>query len=103
MMSLQRFRILLEGALAAWQVDAVLTFESSAPGCRIDCADGATVTISVDKQAFGPVWRIAESGRRERVHASIVPALRGLRAVLRPDRAAARVLFVSDVQAGASR
>ncbi|MDA1308325.1 MAG: hypothetical protein O2985_01830 [Proteobacteria bacterium] len=94
-MNQDRFRVLIEGALAAWQLDVELVFAATEPICRI-LRDGEEVlAVSIEDQPFGMIWRIVEPGRRDRVHPSIVPALRGLREILCPDRATGRVLFVA--------
>jgi hypothetical protein len=95
-MTPDRFHTLIKGALDIWRVDAGLSFTEPLNRCSITI-DGLDVAIiSVEEQPFGTVWRIQEPERRERVHASIGPALRGLREILSPDRSAGRVLFISD-------
>ena len=94
-MNKDRFRTLIEGMLAVWQLDVELVFAVTEPVCDI-LRDGESVLIiSIEDQPFGMIWRIVEPGRRDRVHPSIVPALRGLREILCPDRGTGRVLFVA--------
>ena len=94
-MNKNRFQTLIEGALGAWQVDVEPVFAATEFVCRI-LRDGEEVlVVSIEDQPFGMIWRIVEPGRRDRVHPSIVPALRGLREILCPDRATGRVLFVA--------
>jgi hypothetical protein len=95
-MNSDRFQVLIEGALAIWRVDAALSFAETGNSCEISLEGREASTISMETPPFGIVWRIREPGRRDRVHASIGPALRGLREIIRPDRAAGRVLFVSE-------
>ncbi len=91
-----RFRVLLEGVAAAWESGAELRFDPAAPRCRF-LRDGAEAAIvSVERQPFGAVWRVAAPGRRERAHASVLPALRGLRGLLCPERPGGRVFFARD-------
>ena len=89
-----RFHTLIEGAVHAWRADVTLNFDDTNLRCRVNRGGQECVSVAVERQPFGTVWRIAEAGRRERVHASIVPALRGLREILAPERSAGRVLFV---------
>ena len=95
-MSPERFRVLIEGVVAIWQVEANLAFEQDSTGCRITLSDGGVVMVGVEQQAFGPVWRISRPEQRERSHASVVTALRGLRAILCPDRPTGRAWFVPE-------
>lgn len=95
-MTPERFRVLIEGLLAVWRVEAALTFEEEGCRCAVDAGDQAEVTISFERQPFGGVWRVAEPGRRDRVHPSIGAALKSLREILCPGRSAGRVLFVSE-------
>jgi hypothetical protein len=95
-MTHERFRALIEGALRVWRVETELTFSQSESRCQILRGGMEVASVSTEVQPFGTVWRIQEPGRRERVHPSIVPTLRGLREILCPDRAIGRVLFVSE-------
>lgn len=95
-MKADRFRVLIEGALVVWRVEAALSFDALENRCEIALGDHQVAAVSAETQPFGVVWRIQEPGRRDRVHASIGPALRGLREILCPERAAGRVLFVSE-------
>ena len=95
-MNSDRFQILIEGALEIWRVDATLSFAEAENCCDIVIGTELAAAISMETPPFGIVWRIREPGRRDRVHASIGPALRGLGEILCPDRAVGRVLFVSE-------
>lgn len=89
-----RFRVVIEGVIHAWQADVALDFDDAATRCRISQDGLERVSVLVERQPFGTIWRLNEPGRRERVHPSIVPALRGLRQILAPGRSSGRVLFV---------
>ena len=95
-MTPRRFRTLIEGAVAAWTAPVTLAFDEDTAVCRISRDDESFVTVNVEMAPFGVVWRIAAPGQRARVHASVVPALRGLRTILCPERGGGRVLFVSE-------
>lgn len=95
-MNPDRFRVLVTGALGIWRVEAALSFADGENRCGIALGGHEVAAISAEIQPFGPVWRIQAPGRRDRVHASIGPALRGLREIICPERAAGRVLFVSE-------
>ena len=95
-MTPDRFQVLIKGALDIWRVDAGLSFSEPLNRCSITIDGHDVAMISVEVQPFGVVWRVQEPERRERIHASIGPALRGLREILSPDRPAGRVLFISD-------
>jgi hypothetical protein len=95
-MNRDRFRTLIEGTLGIWRVDAALSFSEIETRCGIVVNGEGVASVGAETQPFGMVWRIQEPGRRDRIHPSIGPALRGLREILRPDRAVGRVLFVSD-------
>ncbi|MBM86552.1 MAG: hypothetical protein CMM47_11085 [Rhodospirillaceae bacterium] len=93
-----RFQILVEGALAIWKVEVEATFATDQTSCQIVTADGAAVVLRFEREPFGVVWRLVEQGRRDRVHISILPALRSLREITAPGRKAGRVLFVQGDQ-----
>jgi hypothetical protein len=95
-MNADRFRVLIKGALGIWRVDAALSFSEVDNHCAISVEAREAATVSWESQPFGAVWRVREPGRRDRVHPSIGPALRSLREILCADRAAGRVLFVSE-------
>ena len=89
-----RFRVLIEGALTVWQVHVEAVFAMDEPSCRIVPACGAALVLRFERQPFGTVWRLLEEGRRDRVHSSILPALRSLREITASGRPRGRVLFV---------
>lgn len=95
-MTPERFRLLIEGTLTVWRVEAVLSFKDGDTLCGIAVQGRDLATVSREVQPFGTVWRLQEPGRRDRVHPSVGAALRGLREVLCPDRSTGRVLFVSE-------
>ncbi len=81
----ERDSLLIRGALALW---------GKAP-------DG--VQAAREDSPLGPVWRVTGPDGRSRLHPSISGALRHLRALLAPERAASRVLFVRSPGSGAVR
>ena len=91
-----QFRVLIEGAVRIWEPAAVADFDDTENRCRLTTIDGRHITIGLEDGPVGAVWRLAGAGQRDRVHLSIVPALRGLRAALCPDRPAGRTWFVPE-------
>lgn len=95
-MTPDRFRLLIEGVLSVWTVEADIAFKPTECRCAITSAGQVVAAISFERQPFGAVWRVEETGRRDRVHPSVGGALKSLREILRPDRPSGRVLFVSE-------
>ncbi len=77
-----RDALLVEGALALWGVEA----------------GGATA--GREETPLGPAWRVTGPDGRSRLHPSVSGALRHLRQLLAPERAASRVLFARRPPAG---
>ena len=90
----ERFRLLVDGVLAVWGCD--VEAEHDGLSCRFLSAGGEVAGIGLEPHPFGTVWRVRATGGRDRVHQSVVAALRTLRGVLAPDRGGGRVLFVRD-------
>jgi len=95
-MTHDRFRTLIDGALAIWQADAQTRFDAAAMRCRILRGAQTLAVLGYERTAVGGVWRIEAPGRTARTHLSIVPALAGLREAVCPQRPHGRVLFVWD-------
>ena len=90
-------RDVIRGALRAWGMldqSAFLQTDDQTGAVEIrDAAGQLLAAAQRDISPIGPVWRVAISGRRERVLPSVVTALRYLRGHLCPEREAGRVLF----------
>ena len=92
----ERLRCLFLGLIDAWGsgVEACC----SGMSCRFLREGTEIASLVIERHPFGTVWRIGIPGRRDRVHESVLAALRSLRQELCPDRPGGRVLFVRDDQ-----
>jgi hypothetical protein len=88
-----RFKTIILGALTAWELDHLVTFNETGLSCEIKVKRGFSVAVVFQKESFGNIWKISKSGEKERIHPSIGAALKGLSLTLCPYRLIGRVLF----------
>ena len=87
-----RFRKIISGTLAVWDVDCKINFVEDGFSCFLE-GPSYTVSIAYEEQAFGPVWRIEKNGERERVYPSVGAMVRALSQIFLPNRQVGRVIF----------
>ena len=89
-----QFRALVDGILTVWARDVRAVHAGNS--CRLLRAGTEIAALGLEVHPFGTVWRISVPGGRDRVHESVVAALRTLRGIVSPERGGGRVLFVSE-------
>ena len=89
-----QFRALVDGMLAVWACDVRAVHAGNS--CSLLRAGTEIAALRLEVHPFGTVWRIAVPGGRDRVHESVVAALRTLRGIVSPERGGGRVLFVPE-------
>lgn len=88
-----RFKTIIVGALAAWELDYLVTYKGTGLSCEIQAKGGLSVAVVFQEESFGNIWKISKIGEKERIHPSVGAALKGLSLMLCPDRLIGRVLF----------
>ena len=91
-MILEKFEVIISGAIEIWDVECKLEFLDNRRVCLLRMNEDK-ISISHEATSFGNVWRIIGLDGRERVHPSLGSMLNSLSRILRPNQPNARVIF----------